>query len=388
MSAKRSLTWFWGLLPLALLGALSLLLANTGLSDFMRRGVPPVEELSFERVVLSPNLIEIDVVNGGPDPVTVAQVSVDEAFWEFSIEPSATINRLGRATLTLPYPWVKDEAHEITVLTSSGVTFSHVIEVATITPKPGVRYFGVFALIGLFVGVIPVGIGLLWYQFIRRLDRRWIHFGLALTGGLLIFLGADALHEGLESASQLASAYHGETLVVVGALGTLLILQMISRSMKGSTGVEERRAVAFLIALGIGLHNLGEGLAIGAAYSLGQAALGTFLIVGFMLHNTTEGLGIVVPIANDRPKLTTLVALGAIAGAPTVLGTWIGGLAYSPLFATLFLAVGAGAIAQVLLSLYGVVAKEADGMVVNPLTASGVLAGLLLMYGTGLLVSV
>jgi zinc transporter ZupT len=354
----------------------------------MRRGVPPVEELSFERVVLSPNLIEIDVVNGGPDPVTVAQVSVDEAFWEFSIEPSATITRLGRATLTLPYPWVKDDAHEITVLTSSGVTFSHEIEVATITPKPGARYFGVFALIGLFVGVIPVGIGLLWYQFIRRLDRRWIHFGLALTGGLLIFLGADALHEAFESASKLASAYHGETLVVVGTLGTLLVLQMISRSMKGRSGVEERRAVAFLIALGIGLHNLGEGLAIGAAYSLGQAALGTFLIVGFMLHNTTEGLAIVVPIAKDRPKLMTLVTLGAIAGAPTVLGTWIGGLAYSPLFATLFLAVGAGAIAQVLLSLYGVVAKEAEGVVVNPLTASGVLAGLLLMYGTGLLVSV
>ena len=388
MRAKRSSTWFWGLLPLALLGALSLVLTNTGLSDFMRRGVPPVEELSFERVVLSPNLIEIDVVNGGPDPVTVAQVSVDEAFWEFSIEPSATIKRLGRATLTLPYPWVKDDAHEITVLTSSGVTFSHEIEVATITPKPGARYFGVFAAIGLFVGVIPVAIGLLWYQFIRRLDRRWIHFGLALTGGLLIFLGADALHEALESASQLASAYHGETLVVVGALGTLLILQMIARSMKGRTGVEERRAVAFLIALGIGLHNLGEGLAIGAAYSLGQAALGAFLIVGFMLHNTTEGLGIVVPIANDRPKVTTLATLGFIAGAPTVLGTWIGGLAYSPLFATLFLAVGAGAIAQVLLSLYGVVAKEVDGVVVSPLTASGVLAGLLLMYGTGLLVSV
>ncbi len=388
MSAKRSSTWLWGLLPLALLGALSLLLVNTGLSDFMRRGVPPVEELSFGRVVLSPNLIEIDVINGGPDPVTVAQVSVDEAFWEFSIEPSATIKRLGRATLTLPYPWVKDDAHEITVLTSSGVTFSHEIEVATITPKPGARYFGVFALIGLFVGVIPVGIGLLWYQFIRRLDRRWIHFGLALTGGLLIFLGADALHEALESASQLASAYHGETLVVVGALGTLLILQMISRSMKGRTGVEERRAVAFLIALGIGLHNLGEGLAIGAAYSLGEAALGAFLIVGFMLHNTTEGLGIVVPIANDRPKLMTLATLGFIAGAPTILGTWIGGLAYSPLFATLFLAVGAGAIVQVLISLYGLVAKEADGVLVKPLIASGVLAGLLLMYGTGLLVSV
>jgi zinc transporter ZupT len=145
--------------------------------------------------------------------------------------------------------------------------------------------------------------------------------------------------------------------------------------------------VALLVALGIGLHNLGEGLAIGAAYSLGEAALGAFLIVGFMLHNTTEGLGIVAPIARDEPRIRTLAGLGLLAGGPTVLGAWIGGLAYSPLYATFFLAVGAGAIAQVVLALYRVLGREADGGAWTPLNAGAVLAGMLVMYVTGLLVA-
>ncbi len=386
MSPKAKL-WLWGLLPVALLGGLSLVVANTGLLDFLRRGVPPVEELTFDRVTLAPDMITVQVVNGGPDPVTIAQVLVDDAFWDFTIGPSATVRRLGRATITIPFPWVPDEPHEVTLLTSTGLTFTHEIPVATVTPPADLKFLGVFALIGLYVGIIPVAIGLLWYPMLRRLEPRWIHFALALTAGLLVFLGADALHEGLEAAQQVAGAFQGTILVVVGALGTVLILQMLSRARVQRGGADERRMVAVLIALGIGLHNLGEGLAIGAAYSLGHAALGAFLIIGFMLHNTTEGLGIVAPIAKDRPTLAMLVGLGLLAGAPTVLGAWIGGLAYSPIFSTLFLAVGAGAIAQVVIALYRVVGRETDGALWTPLTAGGVLAGLLIMYATGLLVA-
>ncbi|MBI2614818.1 MAG: hypothetical protein HYW52_03890, partial [Gemmatimonadetes bacterium] len=201
------------------------------------------------------------------------------------------------------------------------------------------------------------------------------------------FLGADALHEGFEAAETVAGAFQGTLVVVLGAVGTLLLLQMVSRARVTGGGEQGRRAVAYLIALGIGLHNLGEGLAIGAAYALGEATLGAFLIVGFMLHNTTEGLGIVAPIAHDRPRLKTLAALGALAGLPTVLGAWIGGLAYSPLYATLFLSVGAGAIAQVVIALYRVVARELEGGVWTPYTAGGVVAGMAVMYGTGLLVA-
>lgn len=388
MSETRRTLWFWALLPVALVAALSLVVANTGIIDFLRRGVPPVEQLTVDRVTLGRDVIRVGVVNGGPDPVTVAQVMVDDAFWDFTIEPSATVKRLGRATITIPYPWVRDEPHEITLLTSTGVTFSHEIPVATATPTPGLRYFGVFALIGLYVGIIPVAIGLLWYPALKRLDRRWIHFALALTAGLLIFLGAEAIHEALEAAARVAGAFNGTLVVVLGALGTWLLLEMVSRSKISREGPDGRFWISLLIALGIGLHNLGEGLAIGAAYSLGEAALGAFLIIGFMLHNTTEGLGIVAPIAQDRPRITTLAGLGLLAGGPTVLGAWIGGLAYSPLYSTLFLAVGAGAIAQVVLALYRVVAKETGGMVWSPVTASGVLVGLMVMYSTGLLVAV
>ncbi|OGU04375.1 MAG: hypothetical protein A2W29_06205 [Gemmatimonadetes bacterium RBG_16_66_8] len=379
--------WLLGLLPVALLALLAAVVVTTGLEDFLRRGVPPVEVLTFDRVTLAPNAIRAELVNGGPNPATVAQVMVDEAFWTFTVTPASEVGRLGRATVEIPYPWVRGEAHEIKVLTSSGLTFSHTIEVAAETPQLGLPFFAAFTAIGLYVGVIPVAVGLLWFPFLRYLERRWIHFALALTAGLLVFLGVDALHEALETAGRVAGAFQGTAVVLVGALGTLLGLQVASRRRLGVEGVERRRAVAYLIALGIGLHNLGEGLAIGAAYSLGEATLGAFLIVGFMLHNATEGLGIVAPIAQDRASIPTLVRLGLLAGGPTVIGAWVGGLAYSPLYATLFLSVGVGAIAQVVFALHRMVAQETDGAVWTPYTAGGVLAGLLVMYATGLLVA-
>ena len=380
--------WLLGLTPLVLLAVFSVVVLKGGLVDFLGRGLPPVEELSFERVTLAPGVIAVELVNGGPDPVTVAQVMVDEAFRSFTIEPSATIPRLVRATIEIPYPWVQDEAHGITLLTSTGVTFEHEIELATATPVLGARYFLIFGAVGLYVGVIPVLIGLLWFPFLRRLERRWIHFMLAVTAGLLVFLGVDALEEGIEAAHAVAGAFQAEVLVLVGAIATFVLLQAASHRSTSRDDASGRMTVALLIAMGIGLHNLGEGLAIGAAYSLGEAALGAFLIIGFMLHNTTEGLGIVAPIASDRPRIRTLAALGAIAGVPTILGAWIGGLAYSPLIAVLFLSVGAGAIAQVVVALYRVVERESEGTTLNPITATGIVVGFAIMYGTGLFVAV
>jgi zinc transporter ZupT len=377
----------WAVLPLALLAAATVVVTRSGLVEYLRRGVPPVEELSFERVTLEPGRILVDIVNGGPDAVLVAQVLVDEAYWQFTMTPDRSVPRLGRASIEIPYPWVKDEPHQVTLLSSTGITFSHEIPVATPTPQVGPRFFWVFALIGLSVGVIPVAIGLLWYPMLRRLDRRWVDFALAITIGLLVFLGADALHEGFEAAAGVAGAYQGTLLVVLGAVGAVLLLQMAAGSRLKKGGAEERQAIAFLIALGIGLHNLGEGLAIGAAYSLGEATLGAFLMIGFMLHNTTEGLGIVAPIAQDRPRIRTLVNLGLIAGLPTILGAWLGGMAYSPMWATFFLALGAGAIAQVVIAIYRVLSRSAGGQLLEPLTAGGVLAGMLVMYATGLMVA-
>lgn len=382
MNAGR---WWWGLVPLAFLAGLVLLVTRTGVLDRLRGDFPPVEELTVTRTVLSPDRIELHVVNGGPEPSTVAQVIVDDAFWAFTIAPSNTIPRLGRAVITLTYPWVEHETHVIKLLTSTGLTFESEIAVAVVTPTTR-GSIGVFTLIGIYVGVLPVLIGLLFLPLLRRLSREWFEFMLALTAGLLLFLGVDALAEAVELAAQVAPAFQGIPLVLLGALGTWLLLRMVSGQKSLADDAPGRFSVAWLVALGIGLHNLGEGLAIGSAYAVGEASLGAFLVVGFMLHNTTEGLAIVAPVAHDRPSLGTLAGMGALAGIPTVFGAWIGGTAFSPMLATLFLAIGVGAIAQVLVALFRMFGRSGQS-VWRPSTAGGVLAGLLLMYATGLLVA-
>lgn len=183
--------------------------------------------------------------------------------------------------------------------------------------------------------------------------------------------------------------FRGTGLVTLGVVGTVLALTLLVRPTAGPAvdGSRARQVVATLIAIGIGLHNLGEGLAIGAAYALGEVALGTFLVLGFLLHNTTEGLAIAAPLAPDRTPLSRFVALGAIAGLPTIPGAWIGGFVYSPVLATLFLAVGAGAIFQVVYELARMVARQAGDSMVTATNLAGFACGLVIMYVTGLFVA-
>jgi zinc transporter, ZIP family len=266
------------------------------------------------------------------------------------------------------------------------LTFTGEVPVATRSPAVDARYLTTFALLGVYAGVIPVFIGLLWLPFVRSVGRRWIDFLLSLTIGLLIFLGVSSLIEATETASLVPAAFQGHALVLLGAVGTPLLLAAVGRWRARERGERSPLYVAALIALGIGLHNLGEGLAIGTSYASGEIALGTFLVIGFLLHNTTEGLGIVTPLAHERPRLGSLILLGTLAGLPTVLGAWIGGFTYSPAWTTLFLAVGAGAIAQVVYELGRLFARRAGAGLSAPLNAAGLLAGMLIMYTTGLLV--
>ncbi len=384
-------TWLMGIIPLLLLAALVAAFLVFDPTAVLRAGFPPVEELTMQRVVLDQQGITVYLVNGGPEPVTVAQVLVDEAYWAHEIEPARTIPRLGRATIAIPYPWVEGEAHEITLLTSSGLTFSTEVAVAVETPRPGLRFLGIFTLLGVYVGVIPVALGLLWYPFLRRISRRWMNFFLSLTAGLLIFLGVDALEGALETVAQVPAAYQGIGLITIGFILSIMALIAIgqkSRAASQSKGVASSRLMlAYMIALGIGLHNLGEGLAIGAAYALGEIALGAFLIIGFMIHNTTEGLGIVAPVARQRPAFKHLLAMGAVAGVPTIFGAWIGGFTYSPALAVLFLAIGAGAIFQVVYELVKLIRRDSAGDAGPLMNLAGLAAGLLIMYLTGLLVA-
>jgi zinc transporter ZupT len=389
MASKPRNVVLLGLGPLALLAVFVALFLAFGPLGLFEAGFPPVEELTVDRVVLRPDEMIVHVTNGGPDPVTVAQVLVDDAYWQHTMVPDRTVPRLGRATITIPYQWVEGEAHAIKLLTSSGVAIVHEVAVAVETPRPDARYLWTFALIGVYVGVIPIFVGLMWFPFLRRIGRRWLNFFLSLTGGLLVFLGVDTFAEALEASDKVPGAFQGKGLVTIGIVGTFLALTVIVRMSSRNTtdGPQSRYLLAFLIAVGIGLHNLGEGLAIGAAYALGEVALGAFLVLGFLLHNTTEGLGIAAPLAVDRPPLSRFVILGAVAGLPTILGAWIGGFVYSPIFATLFLAIGAGAIFQVVYELSKMVVRQAGDELMTAYNFAGFVAGLLVMYVTGLFVA-
>lgn len=376
-----------GLFPIALLGILLVLFVRFGPLGVFRAAFPPVEELTFERISFpEEGLIRIHLVNGGPEPVTIAQVQVDEAYWEHTVEPSSVVERLAGAVVEVRYPWVDGDPVAVTIVTSTGVTFSEEVDVATLSPVVNRRYVVTFALLGVYVGVIPVFLGLLWLPFLAGVTERWLAFFLSFTIGLLIFLGVDAVEGAFELTDRVASAFQGVGLMLLGVLGTPLIIQALSR-LGRTSGERGALGMSFLVAVVIGLHNLGEGLAIGTAYSVGEVTLGSTLVFGFLIHNTTEGLGIVAPIAKMRPSLATLGGLGLIAGTPTILGAWIGGFSFSPIANVLFLSVGAGAVIQVVIVLAKHLSRGETGGLTSPLNAVGVVTGLVMMYLTGLFVA-
>jgi ZIP family zinc transporter len=385
----RRPAWLVGLAPLAVLAVAIGLFVVLDAPGLDRIGVPQ-EKLAIERTVLKPDEIQLHVRNDGADPVKVRQVIVNDAFAAFT-QSDDEIGRLGGSEIDVDYPWIEGENYDVTLLTDKGATIDHTIEAAVETPDAGLDFYGLMALIGIYVGVIPVGIGMLWLPWIRGVDKRWIGFLLAFTVGLLGFLGVEAVLEGTDIAGTGAEALGGAALVWLGAAGAFLALAGVDawlrdRRPKG-TGTALGYRAAFLVALGIGLHNLGEGLAIGSAYAVGSLALGATLVVGFALHNTTEGLAIVAPVAQERQaNLRRLVLLGFLAGAPAVLGAWIGASAYNPSLAALMFGVGAGAIAQVIVQIAPGI-RDGAGRLLHPLAVAGLLTGLGVMYVTGLMVS-
>jgi zinc transporter ZupT len=406
ISPRRIPLWISALIPLVALGLMLSIFAFGDPLSLFKVGLPPVEEVSFERVRLTNQGFEVELVNGGPDPVTVAQVLVDEAYWEFRVEPSAVIPRLGRASLQIPYPWVEGELHGITVLTNTGATFATEVPIAVETPSAGMNEFLAYGLLGIYVGIIPVGLGMLWFPAMRRLDRKWLGAILALTIGLLVFLLIDTLLEAFEFASELPGVFQGIPLTLFAALLTWLVLQAVGSTRKGDVGEDPTRRrlyLATLIALGIGLHNLGEGMAIGAAFAIGEAALGSFLVIGFTVHNITEGVGIAAPLlpvssksdegeatqARSQPAIKHFVLLTLLAGTPAIFGAWMGGFAFSPFLATLFLGIGIGAIWQVIVDvtrLLRTYAEREKMSLTSWYNVAGFTLGLAFMYITAFLV--
>jgi zinc transporter ZupT len=382
----------WALVPIVLLVAAVSGFAATGasLTGLLGDSPPPADEFDVRRVELEPNEIRIRVTNPQREKLTIAVVTVDDAIVPFELDGSATLARLRSRTITVPYAWVEDEPLTIGVTSSTGIQTTHEIAAAVETPGPSPSSFLGYALIGLLVGVVPVALGLLWLPSLRRAAPQWLAAFMALTAGLLAFLAVEALSEALELQAVLPSGLGGFGLVLLGVSISFLTLTFLSQTLArregGSRGALGGLALATLVAVGIGVHNFGEGLAIGTSFALGELTLGTFLIVGFMVHNVTEGLAIAAPVAEAgrRTSLGVLGALVLIAGAPAVLGGWLGGFVTSDVLAVVFFAAAAGAAFEVVAEVGRHVARRAPGGLTSPYVLGGFLAGVVTMYVTGI----
>lgn len=409
---RRAATAAGGLAPLAAVAVMIAYLLGPA-TDALDLGVA-LPEVSVEKVEFVDGEVRATVRNTGPVPVDVAVADINDRIHPAAIEPDRHLERLESAVVRIPFDWNAGEPYTVGITTDDGTRFEREVEAAAPAAEPSAELFSTFALVGVYVGIVPVMVGMLWLPFIARMRGSWYAFFLSLTAGLLLFLGIDATAEAAElSAGGMAAGFNGLLLIATVAAASFLALHAVSGRMQAAAPApapapdaapappgQRPMALALAIAVGIGLHNLGEGLAIGAAVALGQAALGAFLIAGFAMHNTTEGVAIAAPVARATaaargagfarsvaPLVPRLAALGAIAGAPAVFGAWIGGFAYSPVSAIVFLSVGIGAIFQVSYSVLSWV-RSMEGPAApafpGPPAAAGIAAGMAVMYLTSI----
>ena len=382
------------LVPIVLLvvAAAAFVSSGSSLTGLVGANPPPADELDVRRVEFQPGEIRIHVRNPQPEDITIASVTVNDAIVPFAVDGPTTLGRLRSATIEVPFDWVEDDPYTVGVTSSTGIQTVEEVPAAVETPGASGSSVAGYALIGLLVGVVPVALGMLWLPALRQADARWLAAFMALTAGLLTFLAFDALAEALELQAALPSALGGTGLVVLGVAASYLGLSWVAQRLSARRpdvaggGPLAGVALATMVAVGIGLHNLGEGLAIGSSFALGELALGSFLIVGFMVHNVTEGLGIAAPLAEGRRVgLGRLAALALIAGAPAILGAWIGGFITNEVLAVLFFSIAVGAALQVVVEVGRYVARRAPGGLGSGWVVGGFLAGIAIMYLTGLI---
>ena len=360
-------------------------------STFLQFGIV-LPEVSIEKVEFVKNEIQATVRNTGPIDVNVVVADVNDRIQPAAIEPDSSLKRFETALVRIPFDWNEAQPYEIGITINDGTRFTTQVDAAFASLEPNVDLFVFLGMIGFLIGVVPIMIGLLWYPFIKKLGKNALNFFLAFTMGLLIFLGIDAILEASEiSDNHLSTIFNGELLIATVVILSFLSLYGVGQKLikaNNLSTLSKGLVISLMIAIGIGLHNLGEGLAVGAAIALGEVALSTFLIIGFAIHNTTEGLAIAAPLTNSKAKIAKIakmIGLGLIAGTPAIFGCWIGGFSFSPFFTLIFLAIGAGAIFQVVISIFQYMREKSD-LLSSTSLFTGISAGLIVMYLTSVLI--
>ena len=391
---RGGLSWrLWALVPLLLLALAvgGFVASGSSLVGLIGQNPPQLDAFDVRRVQFEPGEIRIRVTNPQQDDLTIASVTVDDAIVPFQVDGPQTLGRLRSSTIVIPFQWVEDDPITVGITSSTGIETIEAIAAAVPTPGVTGDAFLGYAIIGFLVGVLPVALGLLWLPSLRRIDQRWLTAFMALTAGMLTLLGIESLFEAFDLQAAVGGGLGGPGLVVFGIALSYLGMAFVSTRLARSGGKGDKPAaglaLAFLVAIGIAVHNFGEGLAIGSSFAFGQLTLGSFLVVGFMIQNVTEGLGIAAPAADERGRVrwTHLVALTAVAGLPTLVGAWIGGFVASDVLGILFFGAAAGAAFEVTVEVARYVRSREPAGLSSGYAVGGFVAGVAMMYLTGLI---
>ncbi|HEX4346527.1 MAG TPA: hypothetical protein VHZ73_03090 [Vicinamibacterales bacterium] len=380
--------WLAALLPLSLLAVFLVIVTHVNPGDALRRrqGAFVGQYVSFSKVSVTPDGFLVTVLNESEGPVTIAQVIVDDAFWSYTANRTAAIQPLASVTLTIPYPWVPGENHHIEVMTSTGQRFGG-DALGVPTPAPDTQFFVTFLSVGLVVGLVPVAIGLCWLPLASHAGRRTSQAMSAFAAAVLLFLLVDSIRQALRATHLMAGAYQGIMLFVIGAAAAFVGVGALSvwwkrRAMAGGSGTYATWALAVTVAIGIGLSNLARGVEVGTDLAQGEMLLRGVTILGLTLQSVLAGATICAALAGTRARFCAFLGLVLVAGAPAVLGLWLGGLLLTSPVATAIVGMEAGGVAAAIPTLAARIASDAPlhEALATPRVVAGAMTGLVMMY--------